>query len=63
VKCDVYTPPVDQWRSQSDNLVKLCKYFRIHRALSINTARAVRTVTLLNGIQNVWSSDLSDRKI
>jgi hypothetical protein len=30
---------------------------------SINTARTVRTVKLLNGIENVWSSDLSDRKI
>ena len=31
-------------------------------ALSINTARSVRTVKLLNETQNVWSSDLSDRK-
>ena len=33
------------------------------RALSINTARPVRTVKLLNGTQNIWASDLSVRKI
>jgi hypothetical protein len=33
---------------------------RLIWALSINTAR---TVKLLNGTQNVWASDLSDRKI
>ena len=33
------------------------------RGLSINTARPVRTAKLLNGTQNVWASDLSDRKI
>jgi hypothetical protein len=32
-------------------------------ALSINTTRRVRTVKLLNETQNVWASDLSDRKI
>ena len=33
------------------------------RALSINMVRPVGTVKLLNGTQNVWASDLSDRKI
>jgi hypothetical protein len=33
------------------------------RALSINTPRPVRTVKLVNGTQNVWASDISDRKI
>jgi hypothetical protein len=33
------------------------------RPLSINTARRVWTVKLLNGTQNIWASDLSDRKI
>ena len=32
------------------------------RALSINTARPVRTVKLLNETQNIWASDLSDQK-
>jgi hypothetical protein len=32
----------------------------LSRALSINT---VRTVKLLNETQNIWASDLSDRKI
>ena len=31
-------------------------------ALSINTARPVRTAKLLNGTQNVWASDVSDQK-
>jgi hypothetical protein len=31
-------------------------------ALSINTARPVRTPKLLEGTQNVWASDVSDRK-
>jgi hypothetical protein len=29
---------------------------------SINTARLVRTVKMLNGTQNIWALDLSDRK-
>jgi hypothetical protein len=33
------------------------------RALSINTAKPARTVKLLNETQNIWASDLSDRKI
>ena len=37
-----------------------------HRALSIksiNTARPVRTVKLLNGTQNVWTSGQSNPKV
>jgi hypothetical protein len=41
----------------------LQKSLSLGALISINTARPVRMVKLLNGTQNVCASDLSDRKI
>jgi hypothetical protein len=45
------------------HLILLYNYCVILGAFSINTARPVTTVKLLNGTQNIWALYLSDRKI
>ena len=54
---EMFRRDVEGWQTRSRETMHVYGCFPL-----INTARPVRTVKLFNGTQNVWASDLFDRK-